>query len=61
MLWTRQIQDCVIDGYKEIGRRPAKSAGERRFTQEFDNAVANQLPKFSRRNPNVPVKTNDFR
>jgi hypothetical protein len=47
MLRTRQIQDCVIDGYEEIGSRPAKSAGERRFTYEFDSFIANEPPKLA--------------
>lgn len=47
MLRTRQIQDCVIDGYEEIGGGPPKSTRERRFTQKLDNVVADEAPKLS--------------
>jgi hypothetical protein len=50
----------MIDGYQEIGRRSAKSAGERRFTQEFDNVVADEPPKIPGRNPDTAAMTNDF-
>ena len=60
MLWARQIQDCVIDGDEEIGSRPAKSASERRFAQELDNAIADEPPKLARRNPDIAAVTNDF-
>lgn len=60
MLRTRQIQDCVIDRDKEIGSRPAKSAREWRFTQKLDNVIADEPPKFTRRNPDTAAMTDDF-
>jgi len=60
MLRTSQIQDCVIDGYEEIGSRAAKSAGQRRLTQVLDDVVANETPKLAGRNPDIPAATNDF-
>src|SRR5688500_17242129 len=60
MLRTRQIQDCVVDSYEEIGSRAAKSAGERGFAQVLDDVIANETPKFAGRNPDIPASTHDF-
>ncbi len=39
MLWARQIQNRVIDGYQEIGWLPAKSSGEWGLAQVFNDVV----------------------
>jgi hypothetical protein len=60
MLRTRQIQDCVIDGNEEIFGWSAKFSGERRFAQVFDNVIAHQPPKLTRRNPDIASATDDL-
>ena len=61
MLRTRQIQDCVIDGDKEVRRRPAESTGERRFAQKLNRVIADQPPKLAGGNPDASATTHDFR
>jgi hypothetical protein len=56
-----QIQDGVIDCYKEIARLAFESARQGPLTKVFDDVIPNQAPKLSGRNPHAAFVANDFR
>jgi hypothetical protein len=60
MLRAGQIQDCVTDGYEEIGSFAAKLPGQRRLAQKLHDVIVDEPPKLPGRNPDVATVTKDF-
>jgi ribosomal protein L4 len=60
MFGTRKVQDCMIDANQKVGRLAAKSAGQWRLAQVLDQAVADESPKLTWRNPDTSATTLNF-
>lgn len=60
MLRASHMQNCVIDRNEEICRPPAKSSGQWRLAEVFDQVLAHQVPKLSWGNPHTTAATHDL-